>query len=146
MNLPVCLCISVCVFVCERGCRCVRVFIMLCRRVFDVCVWVCVRVRQLCVNRDERRKVNAWPCIIHEADLAEGSQGSPHHCRGSRHKQPRVWGRKDSACVYVCVDVCKWKRREKQAKQKETQNMKNKPPEDRRVSSFTTLVPDSVSI
>lgn len=34
-------------------------------------------VCQVRVNRDERRRVRAWPCIIHEADLAEGSQGSP---------------------------------------------------------------------
>ena len=33
-------------------------------------------VCQVCVNRDERRRVRAWPCIIHEADLAEDSQGS----------------------------------------------------------------------
>lgn len=38
------------------------------------CVRVCVFVR-FCVNRDERHRVRAWPCIIHEADLAEESQG-----------------------------------------------------------------------
>lgn len=52
----------------------------------DVCVCVCVHpwahahirvcVCQVCVNRDERRGVRAWPCIIHEADLAEESRGS----------------------------------------------------------------------
>lgn len=35
-----------------------------------------VCVCQVCVNRDERRRVRAWPCIIHEADLAEESQES----------------------------------------------------------------------
>lgn len=28
------------------------------------------------VNRDERRRVRVWPCIIHEADLAEESRGT----------------------------------------------------------------------
>lgn len=40
------------------------------------CVCVRARVCQICVNRDERRRVRAWPCIIHEADLAEESRGS----------------------------------------------------------------------
>lgn len=52
---------------------------------FGRCVGVCVHssfgarlsVCQVCVNRDERCGVRTWPCIIHEADLAEESQGSP---------------------------------------------------------------------
>lgn len=38
---------------------------------------VLVRACQVCVNRDERCGVRAWPCIIHKADLAEESLGSP---------------------------------------------------------------------
>lgn len=51
-----------------RMCLCVRVFMLMFER---------VRVCQVCVNRDERHRVRAWPCIIHGADLAEESQGSP---------------------------------------------------------------------
>lgn len=40
-------------------------------------ILMCVHVCQVCVNRDERHRVRAWLCIIHEADLAEESQGSP---------------------------------------------------------------------
>lgn len=38
---------------------------------------VLVRACQACVNRDERCRVRVWSCIIHEADLAEESLGSP---------------------------------------------------------------------
>lgn len=40
-----------------------------------MCVCACVCVCQVCVNRDERHRVRTWPCIIHEADLAEGVPG-----------------------------------------------------------------------
>ena len=60
-------------------CGCVRVFLQsslgACSHTY-VCVCVCVCVCQVCVNRDERHRVRAWPCIIHEADLAEESRGS----------------------------------------------------------------------
>lgn len=39
-----------------------------------MCARVCVFV-SFCVNRDERHRVRAWACIIHEGDLAEESQG-----------------------------------------------------------------------
>lgn len=50
----------------------VEVFMCACSQSLGSHMCVC----QVCVNRDERRRVRAWPCIIHGADLAEGSRGS----------------------------------------------------------------------
>lgn len=38
-------------------------------------IWVPICEWQVRVNRDERRRFGAWPCIIHGADLAEESPG-----------------------------------------------------------------------
>lgn len=68
----ICLCVSAiisltCARVCARSCvPCALACVCACQFFFFF-----VRV-----NRDERRRVRVWPCIIHEADLAEESRGT----------------------------------------------------------------------